>query len=71
VYHTEESLYGAGVEGVAEPVQRIKNITYIEVDALLVDRHLWVECTHTKKSLYGAGVEGVAELVQRIKILPI
>ncbi len=51
---------------MAEPVQRIKNITYIEVDALLVDRHLRVECPHTEESFYGAGVEGVAELVQHL-----
>ncbi len=41
--HLEESLDGAGVEGVAELGQRIKNITYIEVDSLLMDRHLRVE----------------------------
>jgi hypothetical protein len=64
--HTEESLYGAGVEGVAELVQRIKNNTYIEVDALLMDRHLRVECAHTEESFYGAGVEGMAELVQHL-----
>ncbi len=68
----EETFYGAGVEGVAELLQRIKNITYTEVYALLMDRHLWVECAHTEESLYGAGDEGVVELVQRIKtILPI
>jgi hypothetical protein len=38
--HTEESFHGADVEGMAKPMQRIKNITYIEVDALLMDRHL-------------------------------
>ncbi len=64
--HPEESLYGAGVKGVAELVQWIKSITYIEVDALLMDRHLRVECAHTEESLYGAGVEGVAELVQHL-----
>ena len=44
----------------------MKSITHIEVDALLVDRHLWVECAHTEESLYGAGVEGMAELVQHL-----
>ncbi len=48
-------------------VQRIKNITYIEVNALLMDRYLWVECAHTEESFYEAGVEGVAKPVQRIK----
>ncbi len=48
---------------MAKLVQRIKNITYIEVDALLMDRHLWVECAHTEEGFYRAGVEGVAELV--------
>jgi hypothetical protein len=47
-------------------VQRIKNITYIEVDALLMDRHFRVECAHSEESLYGAGVEGMAELVQHL-----
>ena len=40
--------------------------TYIEVDSLLVDRHLWVEGAYAEESLYGAGVESVAELVQHL-----
>jgi hypothetical protein len=65
--HMEVSLFRAGDGGLANLVQWIKNITYIEVDALLMDRHLRVECAHMEESLYGAGVEGVAEQVQQIK----
>jgi hypothetical protein len=40
--------------------------TYVKVDSLLVDGHLWMECAHPEEGLYGAGVEGVAELVQNL-----